>query len=88
MKPKLTECLGKAPLCFDGAMGTLLQNEGLAAGECPELWNLEHPQSILHIHHRYVQAGAILHKSNTFGANTFKFPKDAPLEKTVQASQR
>lgn len=85
MKPKLTECLGKAPLCFDGAMGTLLQNEGLAAGECPELWNLEHPQSILHIHHRYAQAGAILHKSNTFGANTFKFPKDAPLEKTVQA---
>ena len=57
---------------FDGAMGTLLQQAGLGPGEKPELWNLTHPQQVQQIHQAYVQAGADLLKSNTFGANRLK----------------
>ena len=40
----LWEKLGKVPLFIDGAMGTLLQENGLGAGDIPELWNLSHPE--------------------------------------------
>ena len=39
--------LGKELLFFDGGMGTLLQEKGLAAGELPETWNLEHTEEIV-----------------------------------------
>lgn len=64
--------LGHEILFFDGAMGTVLQEKGLAPGEAPELWNLKHPQEIQEIHVAYLNAGADLIKSNTFGANPFK----------------
>ena len=41
----LWEKLGKVPLFIDGAMGTLLQENGLGAGYIPELWNLSHPEA-------------------------------------------
>ena len=41
--------LGKELLFFDGGMGTLLQEKGLAPGELPETWNLTHPQEICEI---------------------------------------
>lgn len=64
--------LGKHILFFDGAMGTMLQESGLAPGELPELWNLTHPDAIEAIHRQYVNAGANLLKTNTFGANGVK----------------
>ena len=48
--------LGKEILYFDGGMGTLLQEKGLAPGELPETWNLEHPEVIREIHRRYIEA--------------------------------
>jgi 5-methyltetrahydrofolate--homocysteine methyltransferase len=68
----LFETLGKRLVFFDGGMGTLLQEKGLAAGELPELWNLEHPESIENIHRAYLDAGADIIKTNTFGANGAK----------------
>jgi 5-methyltetrahydrofolate--homocysteine methyltransferase len=56
-------------LLMDGAMGTELQRLGLAAGECPELWNLTHPERVLAIHRAYVDAGAQCVLTNTFQAN-------------------
>ncbi len=64
--------LGKRMLFFDGAMGTILQANGLAAGELPELWNLTHPEVIVDIHRKYLDAGADIIKTNTFGANGAK----------------
>ena len=40
----IRERLGKELLFLDGGMGTLLQAEGLAPGELPETWNIEHPE--------------------------------------------
>ena len=48
----IRERLGKELLFLDGGMGTLLQAEGLAPGELPETWNIEHPEKVEAIHRR------------------------------------
>jgi 5-methyltetrahydrofolate--homocysteine methyltransferase len=57
---------------FDGAMGTMLQQAGLAPGCCPELWNAKHPEKITAIHCQYIEAGTNIIETNTFGANRIK----------------
>lgn len=64
-------------------MGTLLQEQGLQAGELPETWNLKNPEPIIQIHKAYLAAGADIILANTFGANRFKYGED--LEKIVTA---
>jgi len=59
-------------LLFDGAMGTMLQREGLKAGQLPESYNIYHPEIIYNIHKEYLQAGADIITTNTFGANRLK----------------
>ena len=59
-------------LVADGAMGTELMMKGLPAGACPEEWNVSHPEAILAIHEAYVQAGADILLTNTFGSNRLK----------------
>ena len=56
-------------LVADGALGTALMAAGLEAGSCGEIWNLAHPEKILEIQRRYVQAGADCLITNTFGAS-------------------
>ena len=68
----LRERLNKEILLFDGAMGTQLQKAGLKAGEIPEVYNIEHPELIIDIHMRYLQAGAHFITTNTFGCNPLK----------------
>ena len=58
---------------FDGGMGTLLQKAGLPAGTLPETWNLSNPKVLEEIHLSYMNAGANVITSNTFGANALKF---------------
>ena len=59
-------------LVGDGAMGTMLMREGLKAGECPELINLERPQVLEKIARLYHEAGADIIQTNTFGGSPFK----------------
>lgn len=66
------ERLGRELLFFDGAMGTMLQQQGLASGELPEIWNVTKKEVILDIHRQYLDAGCDIIKANTFGANPFK----------------
>ena len=63
---------GKAPLLFDGGMGTMLQAAGLEPGECPELLCLTDAQKITSVHAAYVAAGSEVITTNTFGANARK----------------
>ena len=70
---KLKEYLQSNFLILDGGMGTLLQEQGLAVGERPELWNLTHPDAIRSIHAAYLSAGANVVYANTFGANPLHF---------------
>lgn len=81
--------LGKRLLFFDGAMGTLLQENGLTPGELPELWNLSRPEVIRGIHRQYIAAGAGLLKTNTFGANGLKLKNSGhTVEKVIAAGVR
>lgn len=56
----------------DGAMGTRLFASGLEHGDAPERWTLEHPQKVSAIHQAYLEAGAQLMLTNTFGGNRFR----------------
>ncbi|ABO50722.1 methionine synthase (B12-dependent) [Desulforamulus reducens MI-1] len=62
----------KEVLIIDGAMGTLLQQRGLPGGWCPEEWNLSHPEAVKEIHKLYLEAGADIITTNTFGAIQLK----------------
>jgi len=64
--------LEKKPLLLDGAMGTMLQANGLQSGDCPEEWNISQPEIIKSIHKEYINAGADILLTNTFGANSIK----------------
>lgn len=68
----LRERLNKDLLIFDGGFGSQLQELGMKAGEIPEYYNIEHPEMIIDIHHRYLKAGADFITTNTFGANPLK----------------
>ncbi|MCD8169938.1 MAG: homocysteine S-methyltransferase family protein, partial [Clostridiales bacterium] len=71
-------------LFCDGGMGSLLQAQGLKAGELPELWNLTHPEVLRDIHRQYLAAGADIMTTNTFGANGLKYRDN--LEEIVAAA--
>lgn len=59
-------------LVFDGAMGTMLQKKGLKLGENPEVFNIEEKVIIEEIHREYIENGAMVITTNTFGANELK----------------
>ena len=73
-------------LYLDGAMGTMLQKNGLLPGHNPELLCLTDPDQITAIHAAYVQAGADVVYANTFSANRYKLPDDQPVEPVIQAA--
>lgn len=83
----IRERIGKELLCFDGGMGTLLQERGLAPGELPEAWNMTHPEVIREIHRKYIEAGSDIILTNTFGANALKFhDEDCSLEEIIKTA--
>lgn len=59
-------------IILDGAMGTMLQQKGMAIGTIPETLNITKPEWIIDIHSRYIAAGADIVYANTFGANRYK----------------
>lgn len=67
------ECVKNGLFYLDGGTGTSLQAMGLASGELPELWNLEHPQKVVELERAYFEAGSHAVATNTFGANGLKF---------------
>lgn len=71
----VTTLLGEGFLMLDGGMGTMLQANGLKMGGIPELLNFTHPQQIADIHRAYIDAGANVVYTNTFGANRLKMAK-------------
>ena len=74
-------------LIFDGAMGTMLQKKGLKLGENPEVLNLKEPTIIEEIHREYIDSGANVITTNTFGANELKLKLcNLEVEKVVDAA--
>jgi 5-methyltetrahydrofolate--homocysteine methyltransferase len=70
MQTSLENLLGSSnPVLADGAMGTMLFELGLQHGDPPERWNLEHPDRVQQVHQDYIDAGAQIILTNSFGAN-------------------
>ncbi len=76
----ILEKLKERILLFDGGMGSLLQANGLKPGELPETWNVTHSDLIVKLHREYLEAGADMIKTNTFGANGLKYNKDKEFD--------
>lgn len=85
---ELMEEIRKRIVFFDGGTGSLLQANGLKPGELPETWNILHPEIVTKLHYDYLEAGADIIKTNTFGANGLKFNDSSEygLEEIVTAA--
>jgi len=72
---KFTEILADRPLLADGAMGTVLYARGIFINRCYDELNLSDPGLILSVHEEYLQAGAEILETNTFGANRIRLSR-------------
>lgn len=73
MTDRLTALLDEGgAVLADGAMGTMLFEAGLQFGDPPEIWNLAHPDVVRGVHRGYLDAGARIVLTNTFGGNRFR----------------
>src|SRR6202171_248302 len=75
MPQNFIERLKQSPVLCDGAMGTLLYAKGIFINRCYDELNLSQPELIRGVHHDYLQAGAEIIETNTFGANSFRLAR-------------
>ncbi|MGO9636693.1 MAG: bifunctional homocysteine S-methyltransferase/methylenetetrahydrofolate reductase [Terracidiphilus sp.] len=72
---KFADIFASRPVLADGAMGTVLYARGVFINRCYDELNLSDPGLILSIHEEYLQAGAEIIETNTFGANRFRLAR-------------
>ncbi len=86
----LRKCLlGEEYLLVDGAMGTQLQKRELLKDDgLPELLNLTHADDIKEIHENFIEAGAQVITTNTFGANRLKLANSASVEEVYEVATK
>jgi 5-methyltetrahydrofolate--homocysteine methyltransferase len=88
MKPILERLKAGEVLVSDGAMGTMLFQRGLKPGECPELFNITHPEIAQEIASLYFKAGADIVQTNTFGGSRLKLSNYQLEAKTKEINQK
>jgi methionine synthase I (cobalamin-dependent)/5,10-methylenetetrahydrofolate reductase len=81
MAPDFLARLKQSPVLGDGAMGTLLYAKGIFINRSYDELNLSQPDLIRGIHHEYLQAGAEIIETNTFGANSFRLGRHSLADK-------
>lgn len=81
------ERLSQGPLLADGAMGTLLHSRGVAIDSCFDELNLSNPALVFQIHHSYLDAGAEIVETNTFGANRFKLAEHGLEDRVLEINR-
>lgn len=79
MKKEFIDRLGKELLFLDGAIGTVLQERGLGAGELPELWNFKKEDEILNLHRGYLACGSDIIYANTLAQTIASWPGAATV---------
>ncbi len=83
MASDLLARLKQSPVLCDGATGTLLYAKGIFINRCYDELNVSQPELIEDLHHQYMQAGAEIIETNTFGGNSFRLGRHS-LESRVR----
>jgi methionine synthase I (cobalamin-dependent)/5,10-methylenetetrahydrofolate reductase len=86
-KSKFLSLLDKQVVLADGAMGTVLHSRGVGFDQCFDELNLTSSTLIADLHREYIEAGAQIILSNTFGANRFKLSKHGLQDKVREINQ-
>jgi methionine synthase I (cobalamin-dependent)/5,10-methylenetetrahydrofolate reductase len=81
---QFADIFANRPVLADGAMGTVLYARGIFINRCYDDLNLSDPGLILSIHEEYLQAGAEILETNTFGANRFRLARHGLAEKVAE----
>ncbi|HNQ94479.1 MAG TPA: bifunctional homocysteine S-methyltransferase/methylenetetrahydrofolate reductase [Anaerolineales bacterium] len=87
MTNKFLNLLSSQTLLADGAMGTMLHTRGVGFDKCFDELNLTNPSAVAEIHREYIEAGAQLIITNTFGANRFKLAKHGLQDDVVEINK-
>jgi homocysteine S-methyltransferase len=87
MASDLLNRLKQGPVLCDGAMGTLLLSKGIFIDRCYDELNLSQPDLIRGIHLEYLQAGAEVIETNTFGANSFRLSKHGCVDRLAEINR-
>src|SRR5512134_3188964 len=87
MTNKFLDLLSSQTILADGAMGTMLHTHGVGFDKCFDELNLTNPAAVAEIHRAYIEAGAQLIITNTFGANRFKLTKHGLQDDVVEINK-
>ena len=82
--PSFADIFGRRPVLADGAMGTVLYARGVFINRCYDELNLSDPNLILSVHEEYLQSGAEILETNTFGANRFRLARHGLAGKVAE----
>lgn len=85
---KFLDVLTSQTLLADGAMGTMLHARGVGFDKCFDELNLTNPAAVAEIHRAYIEAGAQLIITNTFGANRYKLTKHGLQDDVKEINQK
>jgi homocysteine S-methyltransferase len=87
MTNKFLELLSSQTILADGAMGTMLHQHGVGFDKCFDELNMTNPSAVAEIHRAYIEAGAQLIITNTFGANRFKLTKHGLQDDVIEINK-
>ena len=87
MNTLIHELCANGPVVTDGAWGTQLQVRGLPIGECPDAWNLEHPDRVESVARAYVDAGSQVILTNTFGASRIALARHGFADRAAEINR-
>jgi homocysteine S-methyltransferase len=80
--------LKQGPVLCDGAMGTLFYANGVFINKCYDELNLTQPDLVRSIHQDYLNAGAEIFETNTFGGNSFRLARHGLADKVAEINRR
>ena len=84
---RLQEIFGERTVLFDGAMGTMLYGRGVFINKCFDELNLSQPELVRSVHEEYLQSGAQVIETNTFGANAFRLQRHGLRDKVFSINE-
>jgi methionine synthase I (cobalamin-dependent) len=88
MTDRLTPLLTARPwLLADGAIGSNLFDRGLQSGDAPELWNSDHPQRVADLHRAFIDAGADIILTNSFGGTRYRLKLHKAADRVAELNE-